>query len=303
MRSIYYILFIILSISLFYSCGDSFTQTLDIDEPEFKSQMTFFTRSTLGDTLVEYLVGRNVGIIQSGPETNYFLQDAELSILRLPAGPRFNFKEHGVWNGSGYYTLQGLQKDFFQEGQKYRYELSHPEFTNSITELTFPKLGSITNIEYKFEGGLDEEGDEASSINFDILDLAAEENYYELELLKYNHENDLMPHSIWIFTIDPTAIKAIPDDHLFFSDESFDGEAKNIEIKFDRWNYDPDSGARLELRWRSINKGYYDYVKTLSRFSDTQDTPFISPVQVSSNVNDALGAIGLRAEIVYEIPK
>ena len=54
------------------------------------------------------------------------------------------------------------------------------------------------------------------------------------------------------------------------------------------------------LNWKSINEGYFNFTKSLQRQDETRDNPFATTVQVSSNLNDALGTIGLSARNTVE---
>ncbi len=302
-RSIYTTLLFLLSLILLLdSCGDSFSTVLEIDPPEFEKQMSLFADISAGDQSVVFWAGQNRGILETGSWEDYDITGANLSITNIDSG--INYDSTNVifgFNGENY-LYRNLDEDFFRDSDSYDFVLDHPDFEPLSTTLTFPRQGKLENISYEYEDGIYLEGDEASSITFDIVDDPDEANFYELELFRQTGPmSSQSSRELEIFTTDPTGLKGFPDENLFFSDESFNGQRRQIIVKFDRFRFDPESDDELVLKWRSINEGYYKYRISLERFLDTDETPFVSPVQVFSNVNNGFGVVSLSSEVVYPI--
>ena len=285
---------------IIFACGDSFSTVVEIDQPEFKDRLVFFSIAMNNDTAIAYNIGQNRGLLAEGVDNDYLIDDVRVVVSNETTGTTFDSDDGAITFNQGTYFFEDVPSDFFLGGQQYKYQLSHTGFPDSETVLEFPKKGELKDITYKYEDGVDEEWEEASSISFTIVDDPSAENYYELEARAYRQfDTQETQRSFWIFTTDPTATKATHEDNLYFSDETFNGEEKNLTIKFDRWLFNPDEDEHIQLIWRSINKGHFLYTKTLDRALKNGENPFVSPVQVYSNVTDGLGAISFRNEVSY----
>lgn len=302
-KYIFFVSVVMLGI-LLDSCGDTFSTVVEIDPPDFESKMTITSFVEAQDTVVGFFVGRNRGILEEGDFRDYELDSVSVAVRKEGTGETISAVKpvdpFGVFSFASNYVLVDIPPQYFEGGNSYTFSVSHQDYPESVTTLVLPSAeDNLENIVYKQNDGVDLEGDDSSSVSFDIVDDANAENYYELELFSVNGFNNF--GTFWIESTDPSGVKGFPDDNIFFSDESFNGEVKNIKVKFDQWNYDPANGDKLELYWRSISKDTYEYSKSSKRYSDTDGTPFLSPVQLHSNVNNALGNISMKSEVLYEI--
>jgi len=299
MKSILFATILITAAFAMSNCGDTFSTVLEVDPPEFESKMTLSTFIDNQDSVFGFFVGRNRDIFVSGNFDDYKLDDASISITKASSGEVIIAEDvQPVGQFSFSYNYWITSSEFFVPGDEYTFVLEHTEFSKSETTLYFPALiDNLENISYKRNDGIDLEGDDNSSVTFEIVDDANTEDYYELEMLTIGGFNQF--GTFWIDTSDPSATKGNPDDNLLFSDNSFNGERKKVKVNFDRWNYDPESNTTLVMKWKAISKDAYDYSKSARRFNDTDGTPFLSPVQIHSNVNDALGIISFKAVTEY----
>lgn len=301
MNTIKYI-FAVLFFTMLNSCGDTFSTVIEIDPPEFESKMTFTTYITAGDTIVEMFIGKNRSILEGGELEDYNLDNAKVTIVKPSEGLQLDTDNNPqtTFNSAYNYGIKLPDASFFSPGETYIFRVEHPDFTTSETELVFPEEDAVLeNFTYKREDGLDEEFDESSSISFDIVDRAGKDGFYELSATTIN--GFFGENSFWISTLDPIGTKGSPNDNLFFADETFDGERKRITIKFDRYLYEPEQNSYVELTWSNVNEGHYTYSRAISRYSNADGVPFLSPVQVTSNVNNALGNISLKTETKYQV--
>jgi len=279
---------------LLKSCGDTFSTIVEIDPPEFESKLTVTSFISAQDTYAGFFVGKNRSILDAGDFEDYELDSATVVIKSEATGEELTAVPNSAFNNFSYaynYLVENIPLGFFKQGNEYTFSVDHPDYSESVTRLELPRaVDNLKDIVYKQNDGVDLEGDDSSSVSFDIVDEATKENYYELELYSEGGNNTF--GTFWIETTDPSAIRGFPYDNIFFSDESFNGEVKNIKVKFDRWLYNPDEGDSLELRWKSISKDTYEYSKSSRRYSDTDGT---------SNVNNALGNISMKSEVIYPV--
>ncbi len=300
MKYFIYLLVSILSGFFLGSCGEALSTRLEIDPPEFESQMSLTTFIDAYNVQVNMFIGRNRGILDIDDFDEYGLDDAKLTITKESEGISIDTEKDGFVPTSGpfNYSLIFFNNEFFEPGDQYTFLLEHSDFESSITTLEFPTQGAVLeNIVYKREDGLDEEFDQASSITFDIVDDPAKNDYYELEAATVGGGgNDL---SFWISSLDPVARKGRPIDNILISDNTFNGERKTITIRFDRFLYNPEINDNIELRFRTVNEGFYKNSISLAKYYETEGTPFTSPVQVHSNVNKALGNISFKTTDIY----
>ncbi len=302
MKNILFISMALLTLFFLNNCGDSFATIVEIDPPEFEPQMTISSFINDQDSLTGFFVGKNRDILEAGEFEDYDLDDVSITVTKeassevltgAPVDPFVNFAFAFTYN----YALE-IPDQFFAGGENYTFEVSHPDYNSSVTTLQFPIVkDNLRDIVYNQNDGVDIDGDDNSSVRFEIVDDPLTEDYYELELFSEDLNGNF--GSFWIETTDPSGIKGYPYDNLLFSDQSFNGETKSIKVKFDRWLYNPDVDEPLKVIWRTLTKDAYGYSLSGRRYNDTDGTPFLSPVQLHSNVNDALGNISLKTEVVY----
>ncbi len=282
-----YILTILVFSYLLTACDDSFSTVVEIDPPEFESLLVVGAFLDLQESTSEIYVGRNRSIFENGENEDFKVNDAIITILRED-GEFIRSEAGDVFPQFNTNYFIGNPLDFYEVDTDYTFTIEHPDFPMSSTTLRFPKLGQVENVVFVFEDGVDEDGDDSSSITFDIIDEPNVDNFYELSIRTENTNFRLS-------TIDPSAIEGSSSRNLMFSDETFDGERKSIQVKFDRFSYPEEGGVEINFNWDSVNEGYFNYFKSLNRQQNAQGNPFASTVPVFSNLNNALGTIGLRA--------
>jgi len=291
-----YILTIIILSFLLAACSDTFSTVLEIDPPEFEQQLVVGSFINSGETSTEFFTGTNRGIFDNSDFEEYKVDDAKIFITKEESGQTFSLEEHGEKTPElrTNYRIY-VPMTFYEPNHDYTFRVQHPVYPESVTTLRIPGIGQIENIVYKYEDGLleaeendvFEENVDASSISFDIVDEPGVENYYELgirtQLFRFR-----------LSSIDPSVDNGANSRDLSFSDQTFDGEIKRIKVKFNRNEYDPASGEEISFHWDSVNKGYHNFNKSIERQGEIEDNPFVTPVPVYSNLNNALGTIGFR---------
>ncbi len=302
MRTSLLLAFLGLSTLLFVaSCGDSFSTVLDVEPPEFEPQMTFSTFIDNEEPFVGFFAGRNRDIFVGGDFDEFELDDVSITVTNHSTDEILIGQELDTTGFVGFtYNYFALDTGFFTPGAEYTFLLEHADFPESETRLQFPPVSdNLENLSYKQIDGINLEGNENSSITFEIVDDPNNADFYELELMTLDGFNTF--GTFWIESTDPSALKGFPEDNLLFSDQSFNGERKRITVNFDRFNYDPEVNEALIVRWKTLSSSAYSYSLSARRFVNTLDTPFLSPVQIHSNVNDAIGIISFKGITEYVI--
>lgn len=286
---------LILLVGMLSGCDDSFSTVIEIDSPTFEAQMTINSFVLSGDDNVRFYIGTNLGILEATQREDYYLSNATITITRSEDGVSYNSIDNGIEkvNSSLNYEMFDIDPLFFLPGKTYIFMVEHPDFPTSETSLTFPLRGELANLEYKFEDGIDEDGDKASSISFDIVDDNTTSRYYELEMRSNNG-------SFFLTSLDPASTDGDNFEAIFYDNSNFSGDSYTSKVRFDRWSYTPDSGEAIDVKWTSVNKDYYEYSKSIVKHRDAQDNPFSTPVPVYSNLQNAIGVIGLGVANEFE---
>jgi len=280
------------SILVMLSC-DSLTTTLDVEETDFVAdQMVVSAIIGQGDYSADIHVGENRSFLEEGDYNEYNLPGASITITKEATGETIEpdmFVEDPQ-SSTENYRSEFLNDFFFVPGD-YTFRVEHPDYPLSETTLALPGPEEIENIEFEYDGGIDVEGDETSTVTFDILD-GPGADFYELQIY-------IDGQHIRLETIDPVGQRGYDYRTLLFSDETFEGERKRVEVNFSRYSWNETESEELRVVWYSVNEGYYLLSKAVRRQQDTRDNPFATAVQINNNVNDALGVIGLRSYNEY----
>ncbi len=282
-----------------HGCGDNFSQIIQIDPPEFESQLSVTGFVNAGEQFMLLGIGRNLSVLSDSNSDDFELNDAFVSITKLSNGIEVNSTEDTLFSvEDGVYFLGFPDSTFIESGEDYTFLIEHPEFENSETTLACPVEGAVlSNIRYDFEGGLTNDFEESSSISFDISDVADGPGFYQLSGRVMRE--GFLSSTFNMESTDPIAQKAFPRDDIFISDETFEGETRTMTIRFRRFFFNPEEDQYIELTLSSISESTFNFSRSLQRFDATNGVPFASPVQVTSNVNNGQGNIGLATQTRY----
>lgn len=271
-----------------YSCT-SLTTTLDVDDSGFFTEsLVIGSIVAAGDSVLRMHVGTNRSFLDDGDFSELNLPDAEIEVTKETTGETIAFDELDQnLNTAGENYRKIIDADFFEPGS-YTFKIEHPDFPVSETTVEMPQTVAVRNFSFEFEGGLDQDGDDVSEVVFEILDDPGVRQFYEVQVL-------VDDQVVFIRSIDPVTLESFERRTLLLDDETFDGQAKRLEVNFKRWNWNPDFSENITIRLLSVNEGYYLLSKSARRQLDSQNNPFATAVQINSNVNNALGVIGLSA--------
>ncbi len=284
------------------SCEDFFETTIDIEAPEAVPKMVINTFIQPNQDTVGMYVGRNFPL-SSRESIDYLAINADITIDKLSSNTSIsvamveNFQNNQRPNN---YVNSDVMEDFFESGQEYLLTARDidEEYPTTISQVRFPTKTTITNTIYDYEGGIREDGDEATSFTITFEDPAGEKNFYEVAIIPDYNPNDNQTRIDYTSTIDLAATKGFEEDYILLSDESFDGQEKTIELKIFRRSTD---NFTYHLLWRDITEDYFKYSKTLKTQNDLGDNPFASIAPVYTNVENGLGIISLYQEQIIPL--
>jgi len=183
-----------------------------------------------------------------------------------------------------------------KEGATYTLRGSYPGFPGAVATQKIPFTILPDSVIYTENAGLDQFGDPVSALDIFWKDPPNEKNFYKARLLR-----DTTPSQFtrgeWLESIDPAASKY--EEGITISDNTFDGESKRLRVTFYRqWS---GSNNKFFLEWSCINEDTYQYGKSLLRYWDSVDNPFVTPAQLFTNVNGGVGIFSMYKRNYIEI--
>jgi len=290
-------LFVIL---LFASCEDFFETTLDIDPPEFEELLVIHAYANGRTNELEVSVAKSVGLLDSPSRSgNDLINNAEVKLI----------------TESGTYTLQATTSDNFPVnyvlpantvefvgGQTYTLEVIAEGFPTATAVSTMPLQATIGDIDFELDGPSDG-FDDYSSIEFTLSDPEGIENYYESFFLERSVVNgqDFFSPSRYLDYLDPVMEEGLSYDSVQLRDDSFDGLDKSVQLLVDEWlasGNNPDIFLidDLFVIFRDVSFAHYKYNVTAVQNNRTSENPFVSPVQVYTNIENGIGVFSMFQE-------
>lgn len=298
----------LLMAAFFAACsGDFFEQTIDLDEPAYERQLVTYTSIGQHDTMWQLGLSRNHGILQSVPDSAWYVKNAKLEILQggqplLSAAP--------LASNANIYQAS-IPPGLFQPGQTYEFRASHPDFTTASAFQTMPGPFQVDSVRYRQNGGIDSDGTELSSIDVFLKDAAGEENYYAIEVFTVTiyvyqvfdpatgqlvndtsyYENRLFPYTVE----DPNA--QLTYSAVLVNDQFFKGLPYKAAFKFYRYNGNINTYFKVLVR--SVTRDYYQLWLTEYARANADDNPLAEPVSVYSNLENGIGVFSLFYEFEF----
>ncbi|MBK6950863.1 MAG: DUF4249 domain-containing protein [Crocinitomicaceae bacterium] len=192
----------------------------------------------------------------------------------------------------GVYYLPGVQ---VVSESTYFIKVSCPGF-NDVTSKTIVPRAPI-NVDYQMQFK-----DDIVSYQISFQDDAAEVNYYWVSIVQmkkteygFNGFSDINRHicSNNVAVENQSEIigeASICDKFLFFSDQTFNGNA--FQINFDQSNSKEANDTVISiLNFKSVSEDYYKYLITREAYASHQQDPFAQPGQVHTNIENGFGIL------------
>jgi hypothetical protein len=239
-------------------------------------------------------ISQSLSVLDTGT-----LSNIENATVKIKDGQN-NLVEILTHDFGGHYT--GFT--FPELGEDYSVEVEAAGFTSIYSDNNLPSPITIVSVDTSTTVVDDEERLEMS-INFS--DPVNIDNYYLVSVAAggwfedetWNGTNWVIDSTFFDFSIpilvdDPTFENYGSnrwDENGIFTDFSFDGQNKTIDIAINSGEYDGklDALYYFEVRLYNITEAAYLYNKSYNLYQNASGNPFAQPVQVYSNVTNGFG--------------
>ncbi len=243
---------------LLSSCENFFQTYMQVPPPPYKKGIVVNLYVTDDDTLLYASVSRNIGSLESVKRVrDLLLSDATVRILdeagnvvvemdTLGADTTVYYDtlfigdENGgitdtlvypVYNTGRMINFQAhLPSPFGGQGEKFTLQVIHPEYGTASASQTMPSKPVITQPVYKASAGHDDYGGNFSTLRFDIVDPAGEENFYQVRA--WQKGEDGRHYYFDLDTDDPLFQPSYDYNALLVEDKTFDGDSYTVQLKF-----------------------------------------------------------------------
>ncbi len=287
---LYFLLFI-----LFNSC----TKEVDITLPDIESKLVVTSLFT-ADSVLTVHISKSVNI----SDTSDLIVENAIAYL-YKDGILLELLDY---DNNGFYT----SKSILEKNENYEIKVASPSFQQVQSTAQIPEQVELIASDFTQNAGIDEEGDNFSTVSIQFHDSKSTQDFYEIQFFEEHlgYEDKKNVYSFGGFSYDPI-IKAEGDqeyypDYLLLSDELINGKTVNLDINFFD-NSSSDRTLKIYLEFRSVSKDYYLYKKSLIRhlanqFPDIWDGTG-EPTQLFTNIKNGYGIFAgytVDADTVYK---
>lgn len=303
-----YFLFIIsISTGLTSCSGDFFSQTLEIDPPEYEKQFVLHAFGTNRDSMFRVNLTQNYGILDEVPDSAWAVPGATIELFeddQLMATLSPSAGNRRVYEAP-------VLPDFFQPGKTYELRASHPVFPTVTSRQTMPKAATVDSVRFRENAGIDGDGSKLSAIDVFLEDEPDVENFYEIRaeinypILDYGYDSlgnyviDTIGYQAYTLSLtdsdDPNA-QLTYGGGIAVSDQFFDGQSYRFVAKM----YEA-SGHTFQVFVRAITEEYYLWSISAERKYNSEDNPLAEPVTTYTNLDAGIGVFGLAHVQVFEV--
>ncbi len=282
---ILYLFYGFFSIFVLISCEEAFTSIKEIDIPEHDSKLAVF--ADMSGNKGSFSISHSRSIVDN---KDYTPVTAEITILENGA-PFYKMS----FSGSSYNSFK--QKTFsgnILEGYEYTLIVDNEEFGVATAKQTVPAKPDFSNVKFKKDGYINNDGFKSDLLSFDLSDNKNTENYYlvQAESLSFVN-NDTITETLYLNSNDP-ATKTFwfgDKNGLIISDKNFNGTVSKIITDLKIYNNNPKG----RLRVYSITKDYYYFLLSYNQYSNSNGNPFAEPVNVHNNIQNGYGMFQINS--------
>ncbi len=282
-----------LLLALYQSCKEP----IDIEVEDAERKIVLNSWFGL-DSLITVHMGLSAGILDAKKELK-FIDDAQVKLYK-----NNQLLETLQSDTNGYYFSEHLAAT----GNEYKVEIEYKNLEKITAKTTLPKPVKISSFEadYLITSYEDNPNGDTiynlskADISLTFKDHVNEQNFYFLSFTRKKPIYQYTPYGTEYLDTKVTGIEY--DVRLFnyqnffdsgkqkgyvFSDEFFDGKAYNLKAEL--YDYEPVIDEFLYINLYTINKDFYEYVISYSKYLDAQDNPLAEPVNVFSNIEGGMG--------------
>lgn len=308
MRNFFF--FLLISAGLSSCSEDFFSQTLNIDPPEYEKQLVVHGFGNDRDSFFRVSVTRNFGILENVPDTAWAVRNATVEVLEdgqvkatLAMAPAPQPQEV-------YAAL--VLPGFFQPGKTYQLKVAHPDFETVTSSQVMPQPVAVDSVRFRQKAGIDTDGSKISAVDVFLNDAPGVQNFYEVRVtinypkLAFTFDSIGMVTHIdtvgyeefpveLIGSDDPNAVLTFGDG-LAITDRFFDGQSYRFVARM----YET-GGYTFRVYVRTVTREYYSWALSAERKYNSEDFPLAEPITTYSNLENGIGAFGLWQEQVFYV--
>ncbi len=285
------------TVFLFTSCDEDFFETsLDIDPPPHTPRLAVHAFVSVEDPVLKVRVSETVSISEQVWSSDLRINDA-LVVIKNSIGEEIVVPYVSFFDFN--YSIT-LPNDFLIVGQTYTLSVIADGFDEATATQVVPELVPLNSWEFNEDGGINSDGDARSEVEF-LFDDPSGVNFYEMGLLfDWNNTSDPnQAYSTFTESLDPSTHRSFEYDFLLLEDTPFDGTNKQISLQLYEIS-EQDASDHLYFKWESVTEDYYLFSRTLRNFNETDDNPFLSPVQIYSNISSGVGIFSISNGVIYD---
>jgi hypothetical protein len=262
--------------------------------PPFEDRLAVHGYIAIGDTF-SVTVGQTVRDNRSGTQTylsnalvQLYAQGVLLDTLRYDSASKYYISKKVRAEAGKPYTIKVEAKGF-------------RSVEATATGISAPVTESIKHIK---KARTSQYGNVLDDVFFSFHDPAGVKNYYLVQV----HSSDYYNYLGCVYSTDPAIEQpkgsALPFDDgdcidpkfIFFTDESFEGQLKEISLSGYTSGLTPHNvpGDRLYkpyIKRYAISKQFYDYYKFTSAIHDRDELPFVT--EMASNKGNIVNGYGI----------
>jgi hypothetical protein len=314
------ILLFFASALLLASCSDDFfSQTVEVDQPEYEKQLIVHQLVSQSDSVVGINLTRNFGILETVPDSAWNVAGAEVAYY-VDGNPALTLQPGPAQSGEAHLYKAAVPDGFWQPGSTYELRIGHPDYPALLSRQTMPGPFTVDSVRFRENAGVDEFGDDLAAIDVYLQDQGGVENFYEVSVF-YSYPEvvlifddqgnfigyDTLPGPGYLNTVYPED----PEDPklsfgafntMVVGDDFFDGQAYKLRFRFYGQG---GQGSSFKVRVRNVTRDYYTYSRSAYRLAESEDVglPLVEPVQVHDNIEGGIGIFGLSWERVFDVPQ
>lgn len=279
------------------SCEEFFDQVITVEPPEYEKKMILNCFQNQLDSSIYISVTRNVGILETIPDSAFSIRDAKVewleggNVLHTMTSDDFSTWPGVVQGFSWRYYGKNTGAPVVTPGKTYEIRVSHPDYPAISAVQVAPFPPKIDTITVKLDTASSNFFDGSANFSITIDDPAAESNFYEIGIFSedgysfYDLRSD-----------DPNTRSGRNYDWLLVSDEFFNGKKYVLRVS----NSAVDADVWV-VKVRAVTADYYRFSSTAPQNEEASFNPFANPVQVFTNVTGGLGIFGLSGETEYVV--
>ena len=292
-----YFFFILAATLLLHACsGDFFSQTVNIDPPEYEKQLSFHLLLDTKDSFISLVMTRNYGILENIERyEDWFVKGATAEL----------YENGQKWvtftplNADSTFVLTAVLPHPFMTGNTYEIRAAHPDFPSVSAVQVVPAEFQADSARVKFDAVAGEFGDRLDLAEIFLRDDPNVKNYYEIKLLRKYEQYIYDPFTGGYDTLlntYPLSIDGFNDPNIKYgyengglvSDQFFNGQSYKFQARF---YGDVYSGAdsTIIVSVRSITEDYYKWSYSFEANDLTEENPLVEPTIIYHNLNNGLG--------------